>query len=418
MEIRVDHVTRVEGHGNILATLKDGRVEKAILEIVEANRFFEGFMRGRDWEEVAHIATRICGICAMSHSSASVQATEKALGIEITEQTKLLRRLIMDAEMVSSHALHVYFLVAPDLLGLKSVIPLVTQNPDVVKLAFRVKKTGYDLAEVLVGRHTHPVAVVPGGFTSMPDVTALGVMRDRFIGLRDDMAVSVGLLKTLALPAYERETEYVSLRQPDHYSFYDGDIVSTDGGKVPSGKYDNAIKEFLVPHSTAKHARWNRDSYFVGALARVNNNWKQLHPEAQKVMAELGFKPPVYNTFANSVAQFIETVHCIEDAIAVMETLIARGIKNEEAPPITKYDRGVGVVEAPRGLLIHDYTYDERARLVKANCIIPTNQNYANIDRDLEKLAGEIADRPKEEIELKLEMMVRAYDPCISCSVH
>ncbi len=418
MEIRVDHITRVEGHGNILATLKDGRVEKAILEVVEANRFFEGFMRGRDWEEVAHLATRICGICAMSHSSASVQATEKALGIEITEQTKLLRRLIMDAEMVSSHALHVYFLVAPDLLGLKSVIPLVKQNPDVVKLAFRVKKTGYDLAEVLVGRHTHPVAVVPGGFTSMPDVSALGVMRDRFIGLRGDMAVSVGLLKTLALPAYERETEYVSLRQPDHYSFYDGDIVSTDGGKVPSAKYDDAIKEFLVPHSTAKHARWNRDSYFVGALARVNNNWKQLHPEAQKVMAELGFKPPVYNSFANTVAQFIETVHCIEDAIAVMEMLIARGIKNEEVPPITKHGRGVGAVEAPRGLLIHDYTYDDRSRLVKANCIIPTNQNYANIDRDLEKLAGEIADQPKEDIELKLEMMVRAYDPCISCSVH
>jgi len=418
MEIRVDHVTRVEGHGNILATLKDGRVEKAILEVVEANRFFEGFMRGRDWEEVAHLATRICGICAMSHSSASVQATEKALGIEITEQTRLLRRLIMDAEMISSHALHVYFLVAPDLLGLKSVIPLVKQNPDVVKLAFRVKKTGYDLAEVLVGRHTHPVAVVPGGFTSMPDVSALGVMRDRFIGLRDDMAATVGILKTLELPAYERETEYVALRQPDHYSFYDGDIVSTDGGKVPSAKYDEAIEEFLVPHSTAKHARWNRDSYLVGALARVNNNWKQLHPEAQKVMAELGFKPPVHNTFANTVAQFIETVHCIEDAITVMEMLIARGIKEEGVPPITKQGRGVGAVEAPRGLLIHDYTYDERARLVKANCIIPTNQNYANVDRDLEKLAGEIADRPKEEIELKLEMMVRAYDPCISCSVH
>ncbi len=418
MEIRVDHLTRVEGHGNVLASIRDGKVQKAILEVVEANRFFEGFMRERSWEEVAHLASRICGICAMSHNSASVQATEKALGIEITEQTALMRRLIMDAEMVSSHALHVYFLVAPDLLGLKSVIPLVEQDPGTVKLAFRVKTTGYDLAEVLVGRHTHPVAVLPGGYTSMPDATALAQMRERFIGLREDMKTTAELLKQLELPAFERETEYVSLQQPDHYSFYAGDIVSTDGGRVESDDYLDALSEFLVDHSTAKHCRWNRGSYMVGALARVNNNWRQLHPEARKVMEELGFKPPVYNTFMNNVAQFIETVHAIEDAIALMDQLLARGIEDEEIPPITKHGRGVGVVEAPRGLLIHDYTYDEHARLVEANCIIPTNQNYANIDRDLEALAAQIADQPKEDVELKLEMLVRAYDPCISCSVH
>ncbi len=418
MEIRVEHVTRVEGHGNILASIKNGQVERAILEVVEANRYFEGFLRGRSHEEVAHIATRICGICAMSHSSASVQATEKALGIEITEQTVLLRRLVMDAEMVSSHALHIYFLAAPDLLGLKSVVPLVEKDPDTVKLAFRVKTTAYDLAEVLVGRHTHPVAVVPGGYTSMPDPAALARMRERFVGLRQDMKTTVDLLKRLELPAFERETEYVALHQPDHYSFYGGDIVSTDGGRVPGDDYLDAIEEFVVPHSTAKHSKWNRDSYMVGALARVNNNWKQLHPEAQKVMEELGFKPPVCNTFMNNVAQFIETVHAIEDSIALMEKLLARGIEEEGIPPITRHGRGVGVVEAPRGLLIHDYTYDERARLVRANCIIPTNQNYANIDRDLQALAAQLADQPEEDVELKLEMLVRAYDPCISCSVH
>jgi len=418
MEIRVDHVTRVEGHGNILATIADGRVERAILEVVEANRFFEGFLRGKSWEEVAHIATRICGICALSHSCASVSATENALGIEITDQTKLMRRLIMDAEMVSSHALHVYFLVAPDLLGLKSVVPLISQNPDIVKLAYRVKLTGYDLANVLIGRHTHPVSVVPGGYTSMPDAGALAAMRERFVGLREDIKTTVGLLKTLEIPAFERETEYVALRQPDHYSFYAGDIVSTDGGRVAGANYLDAIKEFLVRHSTAKHSRWNRDSYMVGALARVNNNWRQLHPEARKVMEELGFKPPVYNTLMNTVAQFIELVHSVEDAIELMDAFLARGIKEEEVPPITKHGRGVGVVEAPRGLLIHDYTYDERARLVKANLIIPTNQNYANIDRDLEAFAKQIADQPRDKIELGLEMVVRAYDPCISCSVH
>ena len=418
MEIRVDHLTRVEGHGNILASIKGGRVQKALFEVVEANRFFEGFLRDRDYMEVAHIASRICGICALSHNSASVQATEAALGMELSEQSKLLRRLIMDAEMISSHALHVYFLVAPDLLGLKSVIPLVEKNPDLVKLAFRVKLTGYDLAEVFIGRHTHPVGVMPGGYTSYPTATAVKEIRERIVGLREDMKATVGILKTLELPAFERETEYVALQQPDHYTFYGGDIVSTDGGRVSAESYLDAIKEFIVPHSTAKHSKWNRDSYMVGALARVNNNYKQLHPEAQKVMEELGFKPPVYNTFTNTVAQFIETVHAIEDAIEMLDTLLARGIKDEETAPATKHGRGVGVVEAPRGLLIHDYTYNERNRLETANCIIPTNQNYANMDRDLAALAQQIAAEPAEDVELKLEMLVRAYDPCISCSEH
>jgi coenzyme F420-reducing hydrogenase alpha subunit len=375
-------------------------------------------MRGKSYEEVTHISSRICGICALSHNSASLQATENALGMEISEQTLLLRRLIMDAEMISSHALHVYFLVAPDLLGLKSVIPLVSQAPDVVKLAFRMKISGYDLANVIVGRHTHPVAVVPGGFTSLPDLTALAEMREKFIGLRDDIKTSIEILKTLTFPAYERETEYVALRQPDHYSFYAGDIVSTDGGCVPGDKYLEAVHEFLVPHSTAKHAKWNRDSYMVGALARVNNNWKQLHPEALKAADALGFKPPVYNTFMNSAAQFVELVHSIEDAIELMDHFLAKGFQDEPLPPITKYAQGVGCVEAPRGLLIHDYTYNEQGRLVKANCIIPTAQNYANVDRDLQKYASEIADQPADKVELGLEMIVRAYDPCISCSVH
>jgi len=418
MEIRVDHLTRVEGHGNVLANIEGGKVQKAIFEVVEAMRFFEGFLRGRSHEEVAHIASRICGICAMSHSSCSVQATENALGIEISDQTRMMRRLIMDAEMISSHALHVYFLVAPDLLGEKSVIPLVEKAPDTVKLAFRVKITAYDLAEVLVGRHTHPVSVLPGGYTSMPDRTALAQMKDRFIAMREDMKVTTDLLKTLELPAFERETEYVAIQRPDYYTFYEGDIVSTDGGRVSADNYLEALNEFVVPHSTAKHSRWNRDAYMVGALARVNNNWKQLHPEAQRVMDELGFKPPVYNTFMNNVAQFIEIVHALEDAIELMEKMLAQGLKDEEIPPITKHGQGVGVVEAPRGLLVHDYTYDENAKLVKANCIIPTNQNYANMDRDLEALAAQITDKPQDEIELGLSMMVRAYDPCISCSVH
>ena len=418
MEIRVDHITRVEGHGNILASLDNGRLKQAIFQVVEANRFFEGFMRGRDWTEVSHLATRICGICAVSHCYASLQATEAALGIEVSAQTKLLRRLTMNAEQISSHALHVYFLAAPDFLRLQSVLPLIEESPETVLRAFRLKKTGYDLGEVVLGRHTHPVAAVPGGFTLMPKLSEISAMRERLVALRPDLEATVELCKTLEVPAFNRETEYVSLRQPDHYAWMGGEIVSSDRGAVTAENYRDAIQEYVVSHSTAKHAKWTRDSYRVGALARVNNNWKQLLPEAQQAMKALGLTPPLHNPYLNTVAQVIEIIHCVEDSISACAQILSQGLQEEDIVVRPRPGRGVGVAEAPRGLLIHDYTYDERGRLTNANCIIPTAQNYANLDREMQAYLPQIADQPQEEVQRLLEMMVRSYDPCISCSVH
>ncbi len=418
MEIRVDHVTRVEGHGNILASLEDGRLKQAFFQVVEANRFFEGFLRGRDWEEVSHLATRICGICAVSHCYASLQATEAAMGITVSAQTKLLRRLTMNAEQISSHALHAYFLAAPDYLRLQSVLPLVKDSPETVLRAFRLKKTGYDLGEVVLGRHTHPVAAIPGGFTLMPKLSEIEAMRERLVGLRPDLEATLELFLKLEAPDFTRETEYVSLRHPDHYAWLGGEIVSSDGASVAAADYRGALQEYVVTHSTSKHAKWNRDAYRVGALSRMNNNWQQLRPEAKAVMDALGLKPPVHNPYLNTAAQVVELVHCIEDSISASAQILNEGLQEEELEITPRPGRGVGVVEAPRGLLVHDYTYDERGRLLTANCIIPTGMNYGNLDREMQALLPQVADQPKEEVQRLLEMLVRAYDPCISCSVH
>jgi sulfhydrogenase subunit alpha len=419
VEIQVEHLTRVEGHGSLHARVVDGRVEEVSFRVVEANRFFEGILRGHDAEEVAHIASRICGICAISHSCASLQASERALGIEVSEQTTLLRRLIMNAEVISSHALHVYFLAAPDFLKRPSVLPLIGENPELVKLAFRVKKAGYDLGEAVVGRHTHPVSAVPGGFTEAPKPWDLERMRGRLVTLRPDLEATVELFGKLEVPQFARPTEYVSLHRHDHYSFYGGEIVSSEGASVDAQDYLDAIRESVVAGNYAKLARWNRDTYMAGALARVNNNWRQLHPAAQEAMEALGLRPPCHHPFRITAAQVVELVHCAEDSIALIEQLLARGIEPQQEPEITpRAGRGVGVVEAPRGLLIHDYTYDEEGRCTAANCIIPTNQNAANINADLQAYLPQILDLPEHEVKLRLEMLVRAYDPCISCSVH
>jgi coenzyme F420-reducing hydrogenase alpha subunit len=179
------------------------------------------------------------------------------------------------------------------------------------------------------------------------------------------------------------------------------------------------MDEYVVPQSTAKHARHNRESYMVGALARFNLNSKSLHPIAQEVANMFGLKPICYNPFMNTIAQVVEFVHNIEDSVKLINYLVENGIY-EEAPvkAIPQEGRGVGIVEVPRGILVHDYTYDKNGRCVKANCIIPTNQNHANIQKDMEELVTQILNKSEKEIELILEMLVRAYDPCISCSTH
>jgi sulfhydrogenase subunit alpha len=419
VQIDVHHVTRVEGHGNIVVNVKNGALEECRLDIVETPRFFEAMLRGRPYTQSSHITSRICGICAVGHATASLRATENALGITPSEQTMLLRKLNFHGEILDSHVLHVYMLVAPDLLGAPSVIPLVKTAPEVVLRALRIKKLAGDLCATIGGRHTHPIAMTVGGFTHFPGVDELETLRGRLVDARADMDATVQLAKTLPWPNFVRETEYVALRREDGYAFIDGTITTTDGGSYPVNEYRKVTNEHMVPHSTAKHARHKRESYMVGALARFNVNYDKLHPRAKAAAAELGLRPICTNPFLNTAAQVVEMVHCVEDAINIVDELVGRGIKPEPLPPFPgKGGEGAGSCEVPRGILFHNYQIGDDGRVTGANCIIPTNQNLANIEADMRKLVPEILDQPQDKIRLMMEMLVRAYDPCISCSVH
>lgn len=418
IDIDIHHLTRVEGHGNIVVNVVDGTLEKCELQIVETPRFFEAMLKGRPYHESSHITSRICGICAVGHSTTSLRATEKAMGIEVTEQTELLRKLLMFGEILDSHILHVYMLVAPDFLGVGSVFPLAKTHPEVVMRALRMKKLSGDLCEVLAGRHTHPIGMTVGGFTHFPTRAQVEHLRERFEEVRDDVTATVDLYASLALPAFERETEYIALRKPDEYTFIDGDIASTDGGSWPVEQYREVTNEFLVPHSSAKHTRNQRDSYMVGALARYNVNHDLLNPAAKDAAAHLGLSPVHTNPYAISVAQVVEIVHCIEEGILYLDRLLEMGVGWEEpVQPTRQTGEGVGACEVPRGILFHHYTLED-GFVVRANCIIPTGQNLANIEADMRTLVPQILDKTQPEIAHSLEMLVRAYDPCISCSTH
>jgi coenzyme F420-reducing hydrogenase alpha subunit len=419
VKVDVHHVTRVEGHGDIVVDVQNGEIKTCRFEVVEAPRFFEAFVRGRPYTELSHITSRICGICSVGHATASLEATENAMGVELTEQATLLRKLNFHGEIIDSHVLHTYYLVAPDFLGVGSVIPLVETHREVVERALKIKKLSGDLCAMIGGRHTHPCALTVGGFTHLPSDQELRDMQDRLIDARADMEETVALFSTLPWPEFERETEYVSLKRDDEYAFVGGTIVTSDGFSYPIEDYRKVTNEWCVPFSTAKWTKHNRDSYMVGALARFNNNYDQLDPKAKEAAAKLGLKLICYNPFLNSAAQVVEMVHSVEDSIQIIDRLLTRGIQPENPPEVdVKAGEGVGSCDVPRGILFHNYVYDADGICVEANCIIPTNQNYANLNADMQALVPQILDKPQDEIRLLLEMLVRAYDPCISCSTH
>lgn len=366
------------------------------------------------------MAPRICGICSVSHACAALRATEAALGIRISGQTLLLRRLAFHGEVISSHILHIYYLAGPDFLGFNSIFPLAQVNKDAVLRAMRLKQLGYDVWAAVVGRHTHPVGMKVGGFWFVHSQDELMKIRHRLCDAVVDMRETARLFATLDFPQFERETEYVALTHPETYVFYDGELVSSTGGRISAKQYRDVIKEYVVSTSTAKHAKWNGPHYMVGALARLNTNFKQLSPLAKELAYDRGLDPPCHNPFMNTAAQIVECGHCIEESIEIIDEICDSGIKAEDelARVETRRGAGVGAVEAPRGTLFHEYHYDDRGICQWANHLIPTAQNLATLGADMHEMVSLTGDFDEDFITERLEMLVRAYDPCISCSTH
>ena len=425
INLHVHELTRVEGHGDIILNAKDGTIEELKWAVTEAPRFFEAMFRGRSWQDASLLGSRICGICAVAHASTSVRATEEAFGLKLSDQDLKFRLLNYHGEMLESHVLHLMFLVAPDALGVPSVLPLAATHPEAVKMALRCKKMGNLISDVVCGRKLHPVAMTPGGWTGLPSQKQMLELKKYVDARESDIKMMVDLIVSVVpnfpdyLVNFERETEFLSLTHPDEFALYRGDLRSTDTEKVTDHRqYKDVIKERIVPHSTAKWTSSQRSSYAVGALARCNNNAGQLNKEAKAVAAAVGFKPVVHKPFYMNVAQLIETVHSYYEAKRGIDELLDTGWKHEYPVVKPRAGRGVGVCEAPRGLLIHDYTYDDKGIITEANCIVPTCENHGNIEDDFRALVPQILDKPQDVIAHTLEMLVRTYDPCISCSVH
>ncbi len=342
----------------------------------------------------------------------------------IPETAAKLRLLAKHGETLQSHYLHLFFLAAPDFLGLPSVIPLLETKPEVVDIARRLKGLANRICDAVAGRTTHPVSLQVGGVAKMPD-------RDRLLSLRDDLERSVAdieataaLFRTFDIPDFTRETEFVSLKGEGEYPFIGGRLVSTDGVEHAEDEYKQMTNEYVDRNNTSKWCKLSRESFAVGALARINNNHRLLRPEAAEVASAFGLEPVCHNPFMNNVAQLVECVHVTHDAVRLIDELVDAGVEGGGAqimaPVEPRAGEGVGAVEVPRGILYHHYEYDDDGRIVRADCVIPTTQNNANIHHDMWSLVKKYAveGMTDEKLELLCSMLVRSYDPCISCSVH
>ena len=415
--VQVDYVARVEGEALIDVKVDNGEIKELKLNIWEPPRFFEGFLVGCKYSDVPDIVSKICGICPVAHMITSCRALENAMNFTPSQQTRRLRDLLAWSQNLSSHVLHVYFLAAPDFLGYDSAITMLPKYGDVVKRALKMKTVANELTTIVGGRAIAPPACVVGGFTKLPSEEALKKNREALKGIKQDAVETVKLVSQLELPDFERDTEFVAVRGEKEYAINEGYLYSTKGIKAPEREFRKYITEAQAPHSNAKWSKVaGRDSFQVGALARVNLNQDQLSEDSKAAIEENGIKFPTNNTFAITAAQAVEIIQSIDACINIIDEILP--LKEEKSNVTVAPGEGYAITEAPRGLLYHNYRINKKGYVEKADIVSPTAHNSLNMEKDLKSLVQKYIDLPTDKLTFLSEQLIRAYDPCFSCSVH
>lgn len=415
--IEVDYISRVEGETALRILLPDQAQPLVELRIFEPPRFFEGFLVGRRYDEVGDIVSRICGICPVSHMLTAIVAIERAMGVQVSPQTRRLRHIASMSQIMASHLVHLYALVLPDHVNHDGLAEMLLDYPQEAMRLMRMRKVVNDLTTLIGGgRALHPIGMVVGGFTKVPTAEEIAVMRQRLIELRDDAKETVKLAQAWVTPDLTYQAECVAIRSPQGYAFGDGAIISTAGMRCRQHEYPTCFEERQVLHGMAKHAAiQGRGAMRVGALSRVNLNYDRLHPRARQLAEDAGLTVPDFDPFHNNLAQSLEVAHCIEECADAMDGLTPL----PEPPTVSpKPGEGMATTEAPRGLLHHHYALDRRGIVQYANILTPTVHNVAAMENDLRELTNRLLDQPRQTIRHYCQMLVRAYDPCFSCSVH
>ena len=449
--ITIEPVTRVEGHGKVTIRLDDaGRVTDARFHALEF-RGFEKFCEGRTFPEMPGITMRICGICPVSHMLASAKACDAVLGVRIPQAAQKLRRLINHAQFTQSHALSFFHLSAPDLLfGMESnpadrnVIGLLRKFPDFALKGVKLRAFGQNIIRMLGAKSVHPPWAIPGGVRAALTAQQIDIIRGSLPEAFDAAESAVALIKD-RYDGFKEETRcygdfpslFIGLVTPEGgLEHYEGvlRVMDAEGGIIESGlpadRYREIIAEAVEPFSYMKFPYYKPGGYGnaeglyrVGPLARLNLCDFAGTPRAERELTQfklLGHGKPVSGSFHTHYARLIEILFSLEKIAELIEDpqLLdphLRAVAGVNEP------MGIGIVEAPRGTLIHEYHVDDHGIMKKANMIVATGHNNQAINKTIEQIAAAyMSGKPRitEGMMNRIEHGVRLYDPCLSCSTH
>jgi len=401
-----DFTAKIEGHGVLKINFKEKMAE---FEVEESERLVEGLLVGKNFQQAPFITSRICGICPVAHGLCSWSAIEDAFGIKISQETIILRRILLCGQIIKSHLLHLFFLVLPDYAGVKGSVELCKKYPAEFHLMLNLKRASDKILEAVGGSSAFPSNTILGGFRNPPKMDELLAIRNSLFDIIDEAQDLIKLFFALETPSLKVNTRF--------------ETIAPDKGLYPSypGNFSHSIKEIVKENSSAKLGILKKGGVIkIGALARLSHFSKVLHPKAKKAFNELQLR--FDNPFNNNLAQSIEILHFIEETINLIEEISkkdltkAKGIEKENFP--SKTVSGKSCLEAPRGILFHRVKIDSQGKIIKYNIIPPTQINLASLEKETQELIKKNGELLPLQIKKQIEQLIRAFDPCITCAVH
>ena len=415
VDISIQNLSKIEGHADLDVKVRQGKVQEVKLQFTENKRFFTQAIKGRSIDTLSQSVARICGTCSIAHTLCCIEAIEKALSITPTPQTKLLKKLTMHGLMIRDHALHLYLFCLPDVFNVDSVLDFNKEQNKYLYDSFDIKRAGNKLSTIVAGRAVHAPYPLVGGFAQIPDNKALKAIIKDLLKARQKVFDLLEIYYNCNID-YTRNTNFVALCA-DKFDYLEGEIRTAKNICIPEKNYFKYLQKIVLPYSQAIGYKFKGGTYMVGALARLNLNKKALHKNTLKDAKKYLKVFPSNNIFHNNLAQAIEILHSIDESIEIIET--TNFVHEEPVEFKPKKSQGVGLIEAPRGMLFYHLDINEDGTIKEGNIIVPSQQNQINMELDIKKFVqSNLTKLSKEKISYELEKLIRAYDPCISCATH
>jgi len=415
-EINLNHICKIEGHASLDLKIEANKVTKCHLKASEGARFFEGLVVGKPLKDIQEIVSRICGICSSAHSVASIQGLEEAIGAKPTSRQKYIREMLMLGERIRSHATHLYFLSLPDYFNAESVLSMGPEHKSKIDDALKIITAGNRIVEEFGGRNMHPFLKIREEVSEIDYEELKGRLDD----VKPVIYRAIELFSGINYPKLERNSEYLCLNEKSEYAVISGKVISLRES-FEDDNYKKHLTENVKEYATSKFALMNGKKYMLGSMARINNNHMQLDKETwevlTKVLKKVNLSLPFRNPYNNLICQAIELLQAVNRSKKLMEN---PPVKGHVEKVLIKEGVGVSSVEAPRGTLFHEYKIDKKGIVTYCNIITPTCQNLNMMERDIKELVNGLlaSGEGKRGIVDKIEKLIRAYDPCFSCSTH